>query len=122
MFSGCHQRITMSASRLYIHSTMKTEISQFKIQTLQKKRTSGQINQVQIQVFATGKQDINAHWMICCRQTHCCIILYQVDTRQVNTLPYNTISGTDSVKQNTLNQKKLLRTQTKKNIQFLKLK
>ena len=31
---------------------MKTKISQFKIQTLQKKRTSGQINQVQIQVFA----------------------------------------------------------------------
>ena len=58
---------------------MKTEISQFKIQTLQNKRTSGQINQVQIQVFATGKQDINAHWMICSRQTHCCI--------------YNTLSG-----------------------------
>ena len=45
---------------------MKTKISQFKIQTLQKKRTSGQINQVQIQVFATGKQDINARigWFV----------------------------------------------------------
>ena len=78
---------------------MKTEISQSKIQTLQKKRTLGQINKVQIQVFATGKQDINAHWMICCRQSHCCIILYQVDTRQTNTFLYNTLSGTDSVKQ-----------------------
>ena len=88
---------------------MKTKISEFKIQTLQKKRTSGQINQVQIQVFATGKQDINAHWMICCRQSHCRIILYQVDTRQTNTFLYNTLSGTDSVKQKHSQSKEIVK-------------